>query len=138
MMKSVNRGNAEAGAILADTGVMPVMARDTAGGGQDPGRGGDALDGQQPARVPWRQLIDDRLDARPEQSLDEARALTGEGSILGGLVKAVLEQVLETSETEYQPIAQPEGNRRTGRFMPGQGFDACVNGGADAHPTCGR
>jgi hypothetical protein len=88
MMKSVNRGSAETGAVLAGTGAMPVMARGTAAGGED--------------------------------------------------VKAVLERVLETSETEHPSIAQPDGNRRTARFMPGLGFDACVNGGADAHPTRGR
>jgi hypothetical protein len=74
--------------------------------------------------VPLRLLIDDLPDALPEQSPDEARALAGEGSTLGGLVKAVLERVLQNSETERQSIAQPDRNRRTARFMPGLGFDA--------------
>jgi hypothetical protein len=103
-MKSVNKGSAETGAVLAGTGAMPVITRGHAGGGEDLGRGGDAVGRQQAAWVPLRQL----------------------------------ERLLETSETEHPSIAQPDGNRRTARFMRGLGSDACVNGGADAYPTRGR
>ena len=87
-MKSVIRGNGQTGTVLAGSGVMPGMAGD--GGnvpaGADPAAGGEA------ARVPLRQLMDDRLlDALLERSRDEAGGLrlTGEGSMLGELVKAV-------------------------------------------------
>jgi hypothetical protein len=130
-MKSVNTGTADTGAVPAGTGAMPVVA---AGDGEAPGRGGDAAGGQPAARVPLRQLIDDQLDALLERSRDRAGTLTGEGSMLDELVRAVLERVLETepaahldlgysrpdeqgpiSETEYHSIAQPDGNPRTAR-----------------------
>jgi hypothetical protein len=47
------------------------------------------------ARVPLRELMDDRLlDALLERSRDQAGGLrlTGEGSMLGELVRAVLER----------------------------------------------
>ena len=59
-MKSVNRGNAETGTVPAGSGVMPGMAGD---GGSVPG-GGEPAGGRDAARVPLRQLMDDRLPAR--------------------------------------------------------------------------
>jgi len=104
-VKSVNRGNAGAGAAVRDNGGMPVMA------GDDPDRDGEGLlpgghagHGQAPGRVPLRQLMDDRLlDALLERSRDEAGGLrlTGEGSMLGELVKAVLERALEAGLTAH-------------------------------------
>ena len=78
-MKSVTRGNAGQDASLPDSGAMPVMARDDAfgdGGSSRPG-------GQDPGRVPLRELMDDRLlDALLDRSKDAAGGLrlTGEGS----------------------------------------------------------
>ncbi len=54
--------------------------------------------------VPLRELVDDRLlDALLERSRDEAGGLrlTGEGSMLGELVKAVLERALEAELTAH-------------------------------------
>src|ERR1700681_2364677 len=86
MMKSVSRGNAGAGTGLADSGEMP-------------GGPGDAA-----ARPPLRELMDDRLlDALLERSRDQAGGLrlTGEGSMLGELVRAVLERDLESELTAH-------------------------------------
>ena len=72
---------------------------DAAGDGPVPGPGGAAAAGPA-ARVPLRELMDDRLlDALLERSRDEAGGLrlTGEGSMLGELVKAVLERALDPS-----------------------------------------
>ena len=66
-MKSVTRGNAGQGAPAGDNGAMPVMA------GDDPYRdGGSSVPGgQDPGRVPLRELMDDRLlDALLERSRD--------------------------------------------------------------------
>ena len=71
-MNAVSRGNSGAGAVL------------DGGGGVVP----------ESARVPLRELMDDRLlDALLERSRDQAGGLrlTGEGSMLGELVRAVLE-----------------------------------------------
>ena len=103
MVKSVNRGNAEIEAILAGSGAMAGAAGDGPGSGEDPGRGGAAAGGPA-ARVPLRQLMDDRLlDALLDRSRDEAGGLrlTGEGSMLGELVKAVLERALEAELTAH-------------------------------------
>src|SRR5258708_3715149 len=54
--------------------------------------------------VPLRELMDDRLlDALAERSRDEAGGLrlTGEGSMLGELVRAVLERALEAELTAH-------------------------------------
>jgi hypothetical protein len=88
---SVNRGNVGSGAPARDNGAMPVMA------GDDPCRDGESsLPGRQdPARAPLRELMDDRLlDALLDRSRDQAGGLrlTGEGSMLGELVRAVLER----------------------------------------------
>jgi len=78
-VKSVTRGNAGQDASLPDNGAMPVMAGDDAfgdGGSSRPG-------GQDPGRVPLRELMDDRLlDALLDRSKDAAGGLrlTGEGS----------------------------------------------------------
>jgi putative transposase len=113
MVKSGNRGNAEIEAILAGSGAVPAAAAgDAAGAG--PGPGG-AVAGQQPARVPLRQLMDDRLlDELAERSRDEAGGLrlTGEGSMLGELVKAVLERALEAELTAHLGY---DKNERAGR-----------------------
>jgi putative transposase len=73
--------------------------------------------------VPLRELIDDRLlDALLERPEDEAGGLrlTGEGSMLGELVKAVLERALEAELTahlgygRYDPAGNGSGNSRNG------------------------
>ena len=109
-MKSATRGNAGQVALAGDNGAMPVMA------GDDPYRdgrssraGGLAGSGEDLGRVPLRELMDDRLlDALLERSRDTAGGsrLTGEGSMLGELVKAVLERALEadlTAHLGYRP-----------------------------------
>jgi putative transposase len=56
----------------------------------------------QNARHPIRELVDDRLlDELAARSRDEAGGLrlTGDGSMLGDLVKAVLERALEAGPT---------------------------------------
>jgi putative transposase len=77
---------------------------------------------QTPA-VPLRELIDDRLlDALLERSRDEAGGLrlTGEGSMLGELVKAVLERALGAELTahlgydRHDPAGHGSGNSRNG------------------------
>src|SRR5579864_7576299 len=111
MVKSGNRGNAEIEAILAGSGAVPAAARDAAGDGPAPGPGGAAAGG--PAeRVPLRQLLDDRLlDELLDRSRDEAGGLrlTGEGSMLGELVKAVLERALEGELTAH--LGYDKGDR---------------------------
>jgi hypothetical protein len=94
------------------------MGRQTAPGTEPAGAGaaGDA-------RVPLRELMDDRLlDALLERSRDEAGGLrlTGEGSMLGELVKAVLERALEAELTAHLGYAKGDragrgsGNSRNG------------------------
>ena len=76
-----------------------------------------------PEAVPLRELIDDRLlDALLERSKDEAGGvrLTGEGSMLGELVKAVLERALGAELTAHLGYERREragrnsGNSRNG------------------------
>jgi transposase-like protein len=77
--------------------------------------GGEPADRLAAARVPLRQLMDDRLlDALLERSRDEAGGLrlTGEGSMLGELVKAVLERALEAGLTAHLGYVR---NDRAGR-----------------------
>ena len=73
--------------------------------------------------APLRELIDDRLlDALLERSRDQAGGLrlTGEGSMLGELVKAVLERALEAELTahlgyaRHDPSGHNSGNSRNG------------------------
>ena len=85
-------------------------------------------DGENPSSagqvpVPLRELMDDRLlDALLERSRDEAGGLrlTGEGSMLGELVKAVLERALEAELTahlgydRHDPAGRGTGNSRNG------------------------
>ena len=72
------------------------------------------------ARRPLRELMDDRLlDALLERSRDQAGGLrlTGEGSMLGELVRAVLERALESELTAH--LGYDEGRpRRGGRQRP--------------------
>jgi transposase-like protein len=103
--------------VLADSGALPetgagAAARD----GGSPLPGGDGA-----ARVPLRELMDDRLlDALLERSRDQAGGLrlTGEGSMLGELVKAVLERALESELTAHLGYGRHErggaGNARNG------------------------
>jgi putative transposase len=84
-------------------------------------------DGGNPASdeplVPLRELMDDRLlDALLDRSRDEAGGLrlTGEGSMLGELVRAVLERALEAGLTTHlgygrgDPAGHGSGNSRNG------------------------
>jgi putative transposase len=91
---------------------------------------GDASyhDGEKPPSTrrevtPLRQLMDDRLlDALVERSRDEAGGLrlTGEGSMLGELVKAVLERALQAELTahlgyeRHDQAGHNSGNSRNG------------------------
>src|ERR1700693_289893 len=102
---------------------MPVMAVNDAGDGEDAGTGGPAGSAADPARVPLRELMDDRLlDALLERSRDQAGGLrlTGEGSMLGELVRAVLERALEAELTahlgygRHDPAGHRSGNSRNG------------------------
>jgi DNA-binding NarL/FixJ family response regulator len=79
MVKSLNMGNAQTGAVWPGNGAMSAMARDPARPVLGPGHG------------------------RP----DEHRL---------------------TSNTEHHLLAQPDGNRRTARWVPEQGSNACLNG----------
>ncbi|MEV4080566.1 IS256 family transposase [Nonomuraea fuscirosea] len=82
--------------------------------------------GEQQERRPIRELIDDRLlDELLARSRDEAGGLrlTGEGSMLGDLVKAVLERALEAELTAHLGYTRHEqgagaaaGNARNGRI----------------------
>jgi putative transposase len=99
MVSSANRASAGRDAA-AGGGAVLAAAGDAAGGGAGPG---GAAAGPA-ARVPLRELMDDRLlDALLERSRDEAGGLrlTGEGSMLGELVKAVLERALEGELTAH-------------------------------------
>jgi putative transposase len=123
-VKSVTSRNAGQDAPAGGISAMPVMA------GDDPcrDRGSPGPDGPagplpDPARVPLRELMDDRLlDALAERSRDAAGGLrlTGEGSMLGELVKAVLERALEAELTahlgydRHDPAGHHSGNSRNG------------------------
>jgi putative transposase len=101
-----------------------VHAADLAGVLGDPSH----YDGENPPSVgqslaPLRELIDDRLlDALLARSRDEAGGLrlTGEGSMLGELVKAVLERALGAELTahlgyeRHHPAGHNTGNSRNG------------------------
>jgi len=91
--------------------------------GESPHYDGDNPPSAGLAPVPLRELMDDRLlDALLERSRDEAGGLrlTGEGSMLGELVKAVLERALEAELTAYLGYERHEraghnsGNSRNG------------------------
>jgi hypothetical protein len=76
------------------------------------------------ARRPLRELTDDRLlDALLERSRDQAGGLrlTGEGPVLGELVRAVLERALESELTAHLGYEKGErggagGNARNGNI----------------------
>jgi putative transposase len=93
-------------------------------GGGNPAAGpAVAGGGGQPARVPLRELMDDRLlDALLERSKDEAGGLrlTGAGSMLGELVAAVLERALQAELAahlgygRHETAGRGSGNSRNG------------------------
>src|ERR1700722_13327697 len=88
-----------------------------AGGGEPPG---GAL--PEAARRPLRELMDDRLlDALLERSRDQAGGLrlTGEGSMLGELVRAVLERALESELTAHLGYERHEAGRGAGNARNG-------------------
>jgi len=95
---SVSRG------IGQMTGTMPRQR------GIAPAEGAAHHDGQNPpGQVPVRDLVGDEvLDALLERSKEAAGGLrlTGEGSMLGDLVKAVLERALETELTAHLGYAK--------------------------------
>jgi len=98
-MNAVSRGNAGTGAVLDGGGVVPESAR-----------------------VPLRELMDDRLlDALLERSRDQAGGLrlTGEGSMLGELVRAVLERALESELTAHLGYERHEAGRGAGNARNG-------------------
>jgi putative transposase len=99
-MNAVSRGNAGAGTVLDGGGeVVPESAR-----------------------VPLRELMDDRLlDALLERSRDQAGGLrlTGEGSMLGELVRAVLERALESELTAHLGYERHEAGRGAGNARNG-------------------
>jgi putative transposase len=108
-------GHAVAGTTLA------------AGQGEAAGDASSHYDGKNPpsaaAAEPLRDLIDDRLlDALLERSRDEAGGLrlTGENSMLGELVKAVLERALGAELSthlgyeRHEPAGRNSGNSRNG------------------------
>ena len=69
MVKSVSRGNAGPYAPAGDSGAMPAMTGD----GESVPAGGEPAGGPDPARVPLRELMDDRLlDALLDRSRDQA------------------------------------------------------------------
>ena len=79
--------------------------------------------GGQPARVPLRELMDERLlDALLERSKDEAGGLrlTGAGSMLGELVAAVLKRALQAELAahlgygKHETAGRGSGNSRNG------------------------
>ena len=91
-----------------------------------PAGAGDGAAGVVPeaARRPLRELMDDRLlDALLERSRDQAGGLrlTGEGSMLGELVRAVLERALESELTAHLGYEKggrgaADGNARNGNI----------------------
>jgi hypothetical protein len=82
------------------TSLQPDPERRAHYDGENPPSAGQPL-------APLRELIDDRLlDALLERLRDEAGGLrlTGEGSMLGELVKAVLERALTEDEVTTESI----------------------------------
>jgi hypothetical protein len=88
------------------------------------GAGEDGPAVPEAARRPLRELMDDRLlDALLERSRDQAGGLrlTGEGSMLGELVRAVLERALESELTAHLGYGRggrggAAGNARNGNI----------------------
>ena len=108
MMKPLSSENMATGADVGVSVPMPAVPGDA------------AL--PETARVPLRELMDDRLlDALLERSRDSAGGLrlTGEGSMLGELVRAVLERALEGEMAAHLGYEKSErggagGNARNG------------------------
>jgi Transposase, Mutator family len=102
---------------------MSVTYQETVLGRQrDPGTEPAGAGATGDARVPLRELMDDRLlDALLERSRDEAGGLrlTGEGSMLGELVKAVLERALEAELTAHLGYAKGDRGRGSGNSRNG-------------------
>jgi len=93
--------------------MMPVNREDAAVAVD---AGGAGVAGAAAAR-PLRELMDDRLlDALLERSRDQAGGLrlTGEGSMLGELVRAVLERALEAELTAHLGYGRNERADRGG------------------------
>jgi transposase-like protein len=110
-MKAVSRENATAGGVLDGGGAMPGMAGNDSGAVVP-----------EAARRPLRELMDDRLlDALLERSRDQAGGLrlTGEGSMLGELVRAVLERALESELTAHLGYERHEPGRGAGNARNG-------------------
>src|SRR5436309_1595279 len=112
---STRTGGAEPGVIARDDGQAEA--------GDGPGRGEGVPGAGAGGRVPLRELMEDRLlDALLERSRDEAGGLrlTGEGSMLGELVAAVLERALHAELTAHlgyekrDPAGHNSGNSRNG------------------------
>jgi putative transposase len=115
-MSVTREGPGSAGMVrtAAEAGVLVAEAARYGGDGSTPA--GRRL-------APLRELIDDRLlDALLERSRDEAGGLrlTGEGSMLGEMVRAVLERALEAELTahlgyaRHDPSGHNSGNSRNG------------------------
>jgi hypothetical protein len=108
MSKSVNRENAAAGLAGDDGAVLPGSAAVP-----------------EAVRRPLRELMDDwLLDALIERSRDQAGGLrlTGEGSLLGELVRVVLERALEGEMAAHLGYEKSErggagGNARNGTIF---------------------
>ena len=95
-------GKAMRFARAGGAGTAPAEGAGGDGGNPLPGR--EAGAGEQSVRVPLRELVDGRvLDELLERSRDEAGGLrlTGEGSVLGELVTAVLERALAAELTAH-------------------------------------
>jgi transposase-like protein len=93
--------------------------------GGNPAQDGSVPAGAQAARVPLRELMDDRLlDALLERSRDEAGGLrlTGQGSMLGEMVAAVLERALagelaaHLGYGKHEAAGNGSGNSRNGHI----------------------
>src|ERR1700722_20471008 len=112
----------ESAGITADEAAGAAVPSGAFHDGED-GLGERAVPGGgQAARVPLRELMDDRLlDALLERSKDEAGGLrlTGEGSMLGELVAAVLERALESELTAHLGYERHEAGRGAGNARNG-------------------
>jgi putative transposase len=113
---SVTRQEPVPAGIVRSPQSDPVLGEASHYDGENPPSAGPAL-------MPLRELMDDRLlDALAERSRDEAGGLrlTGEGSMLGELVKVVLERALEAELTahlgyeRHDPAGHNTGNSRNG------------------------
>jgi putative transposase len=115
MIMSVTRQEPGPAGLVQAREDGPVAGKPSPYGGENHPAAGTA--------APLRELIDDRLlDALLERSRDQAGGLrlTGAGSMLGELVKAVLERALEAELTahlgypRHDPAGHGSGNSRNG------------------------